>query len=69
MNEHQKIAKKLYEMKLHDKVIFKSSHSEHPHIYVTRVIGGWIYDRINKIGDMGSVFVPFSNEFKLKENK
>lgn len=54
-------AKLLYEMDLHETIKFSQK------LYVTRVPDGWFYDRINDIGRMSSVFIPYNEEFKIHE--
>lgn len=63
-------AKLLYEMQLHESLKFSDE------LCITRVPGGWIYDRIanqyetetiNSIGFINSIFVPFNREFNIPE--
>ena len=58
--EHAKI---IYEMELHESIILSSE------LCVTRVPGGWIYDRLlRNLGDIKSLFVPYNDEFKETED-
>lgn len=58
----------LYSMLLHETIGFSKE------LYVTRVPGGWIYDRCaldenNKyVVSIESMFVPYSDEFKIFVN-
>lgn len=59
--EDQLEANKLYKLKLNETVEIKTNGVTY---FVTRVIGGWIYNhvRLDKT-QMNAVFVPFNNEF------
>jgi hypothetical protein len=57
-------AEYIYNMDLHECLSFSDE------LYVTRVPGGWIYDRAmrgedhSQIGFLQSMFVPFNTEFR-----
>lgn len=55
--------KNLYELKLHESSVAVDGNL---FIVCTRVPGGWIYNSYDKSHNiLGSVFVPFDNEFQL----
>ena len=54
--------KELYDMKLHEHIIFNSTDT------VTRVPGGWIYAAC-EIDRVSQCFVPFNREFDEEHQK
>ena len=48
--------KTIYNLKLHEGILID------PHIYITRVPGGWLYD-VGEEENIFVVFVPFDDEF------
>lgn len=56
----------IYNMKLHDEIILWRG------LFITRVPGGWIYNREYEVAGeymVGSTFVAFNNEFQGKGEK
>jgi nitrogen fixation protein len=57
----------IYKMKLHEQII-NTDNSGILGTEITRVAGGWLYTTFNLHRNVVStVFVPFNNEFQLKE--
>ena len=57
----------IYKMKLHEVIELKLGVTN---FIITRVAGGWIYQTYNfsfSGGGVANIFVPFSNEFQLRE--
>lgn len=60
-NENQLEAQKLYNLKLNETIEINTNGVNY---FITRVIGGWIYNHIRlDQAQMNAVFVPFNNEF------
>jgi hypothetical protein len=60
-NENQIEVQKFYRLKLNEPIEIKTNGVNY---FVTRVIGGWIYNHIGlNQKQMNAVFVPFNNEF------
>lgn len=60
--ENYEMYKKMYKMKLHDCISTTPDHSGL--FYITRVPGGWIYERRHNSIIISSTFVPWDNEFQ-----
>lgn len=59
--------KELYWLKLHEYKVFESGPTT---MTVVRVPGGWIYQYVRlDQNSMWAVFVPFDNEFQLRDGK
>lgn len=58
--------KNIYSLKLHEYITIKAAFCD---FTVIRVPGGWIYvnPRLDS-GQMNTIFVPFNDEFKIKNN-
>ena len=62
IEENKEEAKKLYDMPLHGTMEVKTGAISY---FVTRVIGGWIYNHPRlDCNQMNSVFVPWNNEMQ-----
>lgn len=73
-NNMKNTDKELYEMKLHEEIIVKTSANDNSFIKyrVTRVPGGWIYRQMAEIDEAVSLsiaFVPYSDEFHPMNTK
>ena len=55
--------KDLYELQLHETVIFPV-HGVGTNLTVTRVPGGWLYDTHSTCNGPQTTFVPFCEEFR-----